>query len=145
MILISDCDEIPRAHLVPSSLEDGVIVCYIQKLYYYNLNTHAPDRPWPGTRACRVADARALSPHVVRNGLGQTDAHYPRHVHLGNAGWHFSYFGGVAQIQSKMTEFSTPRVVTSENTTPGGHRRACRERRGHLGAGARTVLHHRPG
>jgi hypothetical protein len=144
MIMISDCDEIPRAHLVPSSVEDGVIVCYVQKLYYYNLNTHAPDRPWPGTRACRVSDARALSPHVVRNGMGQPDAHYPRHVHLGNAGWHFLLRRrGADSIQDD-------RVLTSgachgREHDRRRHRRAGRFRRRHLGAGTRAVVHYRPG
>jgi beta-1,4-mannosyl-glycoprotein beta-1,4-N-acetylglucosaminyltransferase len=118
IILISDCDEIPRLHLLPVALDDGVVVTYIQKLYYFNFNTHAPGRPWPGTRACRVADARALSPHVIRNGLAQTDAHYPRHGHIMNGGWHFSYFGGVDSIQTKMQEFLHQELVTSENTTP---------------------------
>jgi hypothetical protein len=121
--MISDCDEIPRLHLLPVALEDGVIVTYIQKLYYFNFNTHAPDRPWPGTRACRVADARALSPHVIRNGMGQTDAHYPRHVHIMNAGWHFSYFGGVDSIQTKMTGVLTSRACHTREHHAGRHRR----------------------
>ena len=61
ILLISDCDELPRSHLIPTHLDDGMIAVYLQKLYYYNLNTFAPDRPWPGTRVCRVADARAMS------------------------------------------------------------------------------------
>ncbi len=117
LIMISDCDEIPRSHLVPRSVDDGVIATYIQRLHYYNFNTLAPDRPWPGTRACRVSDARALSPHVIRNGMAQPDAHYPRHVHLKDAGWHFSYFGGGEKIRQKMTEFLHQELVTEENTT----------------------------
>lgn len=116
IVLISDCDEIPRPHLIPRALQDGVIVTYIQKLYYYNFNTHAPDRPWPGTRACRVADARALSSHIVRNGMGQPDAHYPIHGHVMDGGWHYSYFGGVAAIYDKMTEFLHQELVTEGNT-----------------------------
>jgi beta-1,4-mannosyl-glycoprotein beta-1,4-N-acetylglucosaminyltransferase len=118
VVLISDCDELPRPHLIPTRLDDGVIAVYLQKLYYYNLNTYAPDRVWPGTRVCRVADARALSPHVVRNGMGQPDAHYPIYGHIADGGWHYSYFGGVGGIYEKMTQFLHQELVTKENTHP---------------------------
>lgn len=118
LVLISDADEIPRPAMLPTDVPDGVIGVYLQKLYYYNLNTHAPDRPWPGTRCCRVADARALSPHIVRNGMGQPDAHYPQYLVINDGGWHYSYFGDVAHIQHKMTQFLHQELVTDENTTP---------------------------
>ena len=117
IILISDCDEIPRSHLVPKWLDDGIVATYLQKLYYYNLNTYAPDRVWPGTRVCRVADARALSPHVIRNGLAQPDNIYPLYRHITDGGWHYSYFGGAVAIHHKMTEFLHQELVTDENTT----------------------------
>ena len=117
ILLISDCDELPRSELIPSHIEDGVIATYLQKLYYFDFNTYAPDRVWPGTRVCRVADARALSPHVIRNGLGQPDRIYPQYMHIENGGWHYSYFGGAAAIQHKMTEFLHQELVTSANTT----------------------------
>ncbi len=118
IVLISDCDEIPRSHCVLKSLDDGMVVTYLQKLYYFNFNTHAPDRVWPGTRACRVSDARALSPHVIRNGLGQPDNIYPIHRHIADAGWHYSYFGGVGGVFQKMTQFLHQELVTEENIHP---------------------------
>lgn len=117
IVMISDCDELPRANCVLNALPDGMIVIYFQKLHYYNINTFAPDRAWPGTRACRVADARALSPHIVRNGIGQPDHIYPAYRHIPDAGWHYSYFGGAAAVQYKMTEFLHQELVTDENTT----------------------------
>ncbi len=118
IILISDCDEIPRSHCVVTHLDDGMVVTYLQKLYYYNFNTHAPDRVWPGTRACRVSDVRALSPHVIRNGLGQPDNIYPIYRQIGDAGWHYSYFGGIDKIYDKMTQFLHQELVTDTNTKP---------------------------
>ncbi len=118
IVMISDCDEIPRSHTVVKMLDDGMVVTYLQKLYYYNFNTYAPDRVWPGTRACRVSDARALSPHVIRNGLGQPDNIYPIHKHIVDAGWHYSYFGGAERIYEKMTEFLHQELVTEENIDP---------------------------
>jgi beta-1,4-mannosyl-glycoprotein beta-1,4-N-acetylglucosaminyltransferase len=121
VILISDCDEIPRSHLIPMVapyVADGMVLAFIQKLYYFNLNTHAAARPWPGTRMCRVADARALSPHIIRNSMGQFDAHYPIDRHVMDGGWHYSYLGDTAHIQNKMREFLHQELVTDENTTP---------------------------
>lgn len=116
VVLISDCDEIPRRSLMPAALPDGAILVYLQRLHYYNLNTYAPDRPWPGTRACRVADARAMSPHIVRNGIGQSDAHYPQFAAIPNAGWHYSYLGDAEHIRTKQTQFLHQELVTAENT-----------------------------
>lgn len=117
VILISDCDEIPRAHLIPRYLDDGIVATYLQKLYYFNFNTYAPTRVWPGTRVCRISDARALSPHVIRNGIAQPDGQYPLYMSIEDGGWHYSYFGGVEKIQEKMTEFLHQELVTGENTT----------------------------
>jgi beta-1,4-mannosyl-glycoprotein beta-1,4-N-acetylglucosaminyltransferase len=120
IIMISDCDEIPRSHLIPlvaKGVADGMVLAFIQKLYYFNFNTFASKRPWPGTRMCRIADARALSPHIIRNSMGQFDAHYPIDRHVMDGGWHYSYFGGTQAIQRKMTEFLHQELVTAENTT----------------------------
>lgn len=116
IVFISDCDEIPRPSMLVHEMPDGAIVTYLQKLYYYNFNTLAPDRPWPGTRACRVADARCLSPHIIRNGMGQPDAHYPTHYTMQDGGWHYSYFGGTEKIREKQTQFLHQELVTEENT-----------------------------
>ena len=121
MVLISDADEIPRVSALPAlpawlKENDGAIVTFIQKLYYYNLNTHAPDRPWPGTRAARASDVLSLTPHIIRNGMGQPDAHYPIHARMDNAGWHYSYFGDAEHIRNKQTQFLHQELVTPENT-----------------------------
>lgn len=121
ILLISDCDEIPRPEAVAllreRGLQDGEVCVFLQRLHYYNFNTQSP-QPWPGTRAARWADVRALSPHVIRCGLGQPDAHYPLHIAIQNAGWHLSYFGGADQVEKKMRAFLHQELVTAENTTP---------------------------
>jgi hypothetical protein len=120
ILLISDCDEIPRPEAVNAlrlrGLEDGEVVIFRQSLYYYNLNTCAGP-VWNGTRAARWADVRALSPHVVRYGLGQPDEHYPRYLLLNGGGWHLSYFGGPEQVQAKMRAFLHQELVTEENAS----------------------------
>jgi beta-1,4-mannosyl-glycoprotein beta-1,4-N-acetylglucosaminyltransferase len=135
ILLISDCDEIPHPEAVRGlrrrGLADGEVAVFLQRLHYYNLNTTSP-QPWFGTRAARWADVRALSPHVIRNGLGQPDAYYPRFLHWGPegwfpadqdgprlwAGWHLSYFGTPEQVQAKMQSFLHQELVTAENTDP---------------------------
>jgi beta-1,4-mannosyl-glycoprotein beta-1,4-N-acetylglucosaminyltransferase len=121
ILLISDCDEIPRPEAVQAlrqrGLEDSEVVIFRQSLYYYNLNTCAGP-VWNGTRAARWADVRALSPHVIRYGLGQPDEHYPRYLLLQGGGWHLSYFGGPEQVQAKMRAFLHQELVNDENTDP---------------------------
>jgi hypothetical protein len=121
VLLISDCDEIPRPEAIAAlrhrGLADGEVVTFLQSLCYYNLNTRSP-QPWPGTRAARWADVRALSPHVIRCGLGQPDGLYPVHLTAGSAGWHLSYFGGPEMVANKMRNFLHQELVTDDNTDP---------------------------
>ena len=116
VVLISDIDEIPRAHMVPQALDPGMVVVYDQTLYYYNLNTSCTNTRWRGTRAALVADVKALSPHVIRYGLGTPDQHYPIYALAQDAGWHFSYFGDVQHIQAKMQSFLHQELVNAETT-----------------------------
>ena len=121
ILLISDCDEIPRpegvAALRARGLNDGEVVTFLQRLAYYNFNTISP-QPWPGTRAARWADVAALSPHVIRCGLGQPDGLYPTPLVMSNSGWHLSYFGGVEMVRRKMQSFLHQELVTPANTDP---------------------------
>ena len=117
IILISDVDEIPRAEVVRAirdqGVPDGHILTFQQRLYYYSLHTPEAGGPrWLGTRAARWADVRALTPHVVRYGLSAGDRHYPLYAVLPDAGWHFSYFGGVEQVQVKLRSFLHQELVT---------------------------------
>ncbi len=119
LVMISDLDEIPRREIVaglPGKIPDGTIGVFIQKLHYYNVNTYAPDRPWPGSRIATAADVRALSPHVIRCGLGQPDGYYPRYGQINNGGWHYSYFGGTDKIQEKMSAFLHQELVSEANS-----------------------------
>jgi hypothetical protein len=115
IVLISDCDEIPHPAVVGAlrrdGLPDGHVVVFRQKLCYYDLNTTA-GYMWQGTRAARWVDVRALSPHVIRYGLGQPDAQYPRHLLAPHGGWHLSYFGGADAVQAKMRAFLHQELVS---------------------------------
>lgn len=130
IVLISDCDEIPSPGVVAAiraqGLDDGDVVTFRQKLCYYDLNTTA-GHVWQGTRAARWADVRALSPHVIRYGLGQPDAQYPRHLLAPHGGWHLSYFGGAEAVRTKMISFLHQELVTPEALAAAGRRIAAGE------------------
>lgn len=117
LIHISDVDEIPRRECVIHGLEDGHIAVFDQTLYYYNVNTRADDPlRWRGTRAARYADVAALSPHIIRVGMGMPDSEYPKYVLMDNGGWHLSYFGDAEHIKRKMQSFMHQELVTEDVT-----------------------------
>ena len=117
IILISDADEIPNpaivAQLWKEGLPEGVVVIFRQRLCYYDLNT-TQGYVWQGTRAVRWDDLRALSPHVVRYGLGAHDEHYPRYGIAMPGGWHLSYFGGAERVREKMVNFLHQELVNED-------------------------------
>lgn len=106
MVLISDCDEIPRRSFVqvlPALPDDGIAVAQ-QRLSYYTFNHTAPDVLWTGTRATQYANVVALGADGVRY-VGQERGGYPRRFVIRDAGWHFSYFGGAQRVQTKIESF----------------------------------------
>ena len=117
IILISDADEIPHpgivAQLREQGLPEGVVVIFRQRLCYYDLNT-TQGYVWQGTRAVRWDDLRALSPHVVRYGLGARDDHYPQYGIAMPGGWHLSYFGGAERVREKMVNFLHQELVNDD-------------------------------
>lgn len=119
IVLISDADEIPNPDVVryiaANGLADGQIVVFKQRLCYYDLNT-TRGYVWQGTRAVRYADLLALSPHIVRYGIGMPDEHYPKYAVASPGGWHLSYFGGPERVRQKMTNFLHQELVSAENT-----------------------------
>ena len=127
-VLISDCDEVPRPDLLlqirrhgfnifvepdndkylfnlgPFRAEDydfkNEVFGLLQEFYYYNLECrHAEDIWWKS----RILTYRKLlelgQPDLIRR-LDLKQQYY------GNAGWHFSYFGGVQRIANKIRSFS---------------------------------------
>lgn len=125
LVLISDVDEIPRRATIAAiidrvengDLPDGGVITLRMELFYYDIQTRA-EQPqcWNGTRIARVKDVLALSPHIIRYGIGLPDQHYPIHMLAPNAGWHCSYFGGALAVQRKMTNFLHQELATPANT-----------------------------
>lgn len=118
IVLISDLDEIPRAELVEAHRNDPGIKIFEQLHHCYYLNHCYIRRPnWHGTRMLSGKDFRHALDHVFNYGscniehLNQgTTANKIRTYDGGpvikNAGWHFSYLGGLEAIRLKIQAYS---------------------------------------
>lgn len=121
LILVSDVDEIPHPQVVEAvkvSFEhrllphDAVIACQ-QKLYSFTLNWRHV-RPWYGTRLLRRA---ALGfPQELRS----TVVPRPGEKVMKDAGWSFTWQGGIQAIRDKAKAFShievnRPEYLSDEN------------------------------
>ena len=96
IVALSDGDEIPRAEAVlrcARALESpGPRSPFVfeQSLYYFYVNCRCPE-PWQGTRMARLGDIRTLQ--ELRQSQGTPVA---------DAGWHFSYLGGLDRVREKI-------------------------------------------
>jgi len=93
-ILISDVDEIPRPESVGKTVHLDDIVIFLQEFYYYFLNCKT-DEIWKGTRM--VPFEKLKTPQEAR---------FSGKYAIKNAGWHFSYLGGIEAIIKKIQSFS---------------------------------------
>lgn len=94
-VMLSDADEIPRADAIPEELP-GTLAYFEQDFYYYSFNWRMKGK-WLGTRITDKITLAELTPQGIR---ARGDSR------IKNGGWHFSYFGGVANIADKLTAFS---------------------------------------
>jgi len=123
LIMISDVDEIPHPAIISrlhdAEIPEGTIFVLEQRLCYYNVNTTPSQNDgyiWMGTRIAQMADVLALSPHIVRYGIGMPDSEYPKHYLAPRSGWHLSYFGGARAVKRKMTHFLHQELNPEEHT-----------------------------
>jgi Glycosyltransferase family 17 len=117
LILISDVDEIPRPRSILEARSIGTqhrgeSIAFRQTLYGYTLNWRHV-RPWFGTRAMLYGDIE--QPNDYRRTQGPR---YERESVIPDAGWSFSWFGGVASIQAKARAYSHVHVANAPNMEP---------------------------
>ena len=99
IVIVSDCDEIPRAEALAVHLEgDWTALTLEMPLYYYHMNCLCTNRPWRACKAVRYHGER-LRHRRIRYSRG-------RSMIVPNAGWHFSYLGGAAAIQYKIGAYA---------------------------------------
>jgi beta-1,4-mannosyl-glycoprotein beta-1,4-N-acetylglucosaminyltransferase len=97
IIIISDCDEIPNNQLFSQIFKEQIYSLH-QETYYYNLES----------KKKYVINAAKLTTYRKLKEMG--GAHncriYKNAFILENAGWHFSFFGGLDNIITKIDSFS---------------------------------------
>jgi beta-1,4-mannosyl-glycoprotein beta-1,4-N-acetylglucosaminyltransferase len=101
ILMISDCDEIPRMTTLRDNLDvlkNGIHTLEMD-LFYYNVNNRLS--AWNGTTIGRIGEIRRSGgPATVRERNGKGN------IVIKNGGWHFSYFGGPERIKRKAESFS---------------------------------------
>jgi len=111
IVLVSDCDEIPKASSVHElRMYAGIdqIVAFRQLHTYFRLNLVDPE-PWYGTRGLswrRFSDPRVTAVNVrnVCDPMGQ-------HV-IEDGGWHFGWCGGNERVKHKLSSFAHAELDT---------------------------------
>lgn len=106
LVIISDCDEIPKASVVNAIKGAGIADEYALQmdLYYYNFNTKGVDR-WDEAKIAKYKIVKQKSPCGIR--------YSKEGMVMGYGGWHFSYFGSVNDVINKIQstahqEYNTP-------------------------------------
>jgi beta-1,4-mannosyl-glycoprotein beta-1,4-N-acetylglucosaminyltransferase len=96
ILIISDADEIPAPSMIRSyKLEQGL--CGLnQKLYYYYLNDY--QGPWD--------QAKIIPYELFKLNYTPTKVRYTPGLMLPDAGWHFSYMGGLDKVIEKIESFA---------------------------------------
>ena len=123
IVLMGDCDEIPRAASVPQAVEalrHRPVVAFGQRLSFYYANNVCYTTDWRGTLASTVQTARTWTPQGMRDARNAVGA-------LRNAGWHMTNVvgrQGVEALQTKITSFSHTEVATPE-ILDAAHLREC--------------------
>jgi beta-1,4-mannosyl-glycoprotein beta-1,4-N-acetylglucosaminyltransferase len=99
IILISDLDEIPKANIVKKHLNTDGIKIFEQKLYTFYFNyLNATEPIWKkGTRMLKFSEIQDKTLTDIRMFDG---------VHLKDAGWHFTYLGGLDMVKYKIHSFA---------------------------------------
>lgn len=120
LIILSDLDEIPNPEVIPKHIEKGRIALFIQKLFYYTLNTKCAELeilPWSlivnfdeiGSPA--ALRKRVVAYHSAMLSKAALDSSFKI---IENGGWHFSYLGGPAAIRTKIEAFSHDELNVDE-------------------------------
>lgn len=111
IVMVSDADEIPNAKAVVryASAKEYSPVAFNQKCYYYYVNCQSNNN-WNGLRALRYSD-------VIKFPEIETIRH-TQFPNIDDAGWHFSYLGGISAIQKKLEAYSHQEYNTDQYKDP---------------------------
>lgn len=99
IIIISDLDEIPDSKVIKTFKDFEGIKVFEMKQYNFYLNfINSKESIWKrGTRVFHYKDLQDKTLTEIRFTEGE---------HIQNAGWHFSFIGGVEKVKEKIKAFS---------------------------------------
>jgi len=117
VVIISDCDEIPKADAVKSYKPGMGILSFEMDLYYYSLQTMAVDK-W--------LEAKIL-PYGLLKKMSPCGARYTKCGKIPVGGWHFSYFGGIDSIIKKIEDTAHQEYNKDEFKDPERIRKAIED------------------
>lgn len=107
-VIVSDLDEIPDPAVVRKFIPDEMLVAALKMTHYtYYLNCLQCADCWESARLTTWAHLKTTTPNKLRVDGFKT-------VML-NAGWHFSWMGGIDKIIEKFYAYAHTESCTSEN------------------------------
>lgn len=110
LFMLSDADEIPRKeliqHLKQNGLPENKLALARCDNFYYNFFTYE-NSTWGGTVFTNVETASKTDADFLRG----RSYEFP---FFENAGWHFTFFGGIKQIQDKLNSYAHQEFNTDE-------------------------------
>lgn len=98
IIIISDVDEIPKAYAIQHYRPELGLCALQMDVYHFYLNTRAERQTWTHPRIMPWSYLKDKMPDEVRRG--------GFNLALVNAGWHFTWQGGIPAILNKFKSFS---------------------------------------
>ncbi len=129
IVMISDLDEIPDPKAIKNYITSGSgIMILEQKMMYYFINNINYVEPlWKnGTHIAHFSELKDPGNIPVSNQLYwefskkglPTYFRFCQGTHIKNAGWHFSYCGGIQKIIEKRKSICEQEYNTKENMAP---------------------------
>lgn len=111
IIIVSDLDEIPRPETIRQFDADKMLVAALKmdKFSYY-LNCLECSQGWESAKVTSWKHLKTTTPQRLRVGGFKT-------IML-DAGWHWSWLGGVDKIMEKFYAYAHTESVTSKNADP---------------------------
>lgn len=137
IIIISDLDEIPSPAVITKYLQDDVHEIWVLKqmlMYYFVNNSCFTDPIWRGSRLGRYKNLLYPEQDLpVRSYYQFSKKGLPSYFRfcngrdIDNAGWHFSYCGGVDAIIKKREAISEQQYNNADNMLADSMREAIKK------------------
>jgi hypothetical protein len=114
-ISLSDCDEISRPEVLASLKGTNILVHLVMIQFWYNVETFNPE-PWGSPFVCSFD----ILEQSYKGTYTKDGWNFAKQRWVGgednilNAGWHFSYFGGIDTIREKITNFAHQECNTDQ-------------------------------